>query len=66
MRLCERVTKGAGSRTKGLRMAFKAFSSFNLPRHRSPINACIHLIAALTAYQLNPIHTQHYMKITAS
>jgi hypothetical protein len=33
----------------------KAFSSLNLPRHRSPINAFIQLIAALTAYQLRPI-----------
>jgi hypothetical protein len=33
----------------------KAFSSLNLPKHRSPVNAFIHLIAALTAYQLNPI-----------
>ena len=33
----------------------KAFSSLKLPKHRSPINAFIHLIAALTAYQLNPI-----------
>jgi Transposase DDE domain len=33
----------------------KAFSSLNLPKHRSPLNAFIHLIAALTAYQLNPI-----------
>ena len=33
----------------------KAFSSLNLPKHSSPLNACIHLIAALTTYQLNPI-----------
>jgi hypothetical protein len=33
----------------------KAFSSLNLPRHRAPINAFLHLLAALTAYQLNPI-----------
>jgi Transposase DDE domain len=33
----------------------KAFSSLNLPKHRSPVNTFIHLIAALTAYQLNPI-----------
>jgi Transposase DDE domain len=33
----------------------KAFSSLNLPKHRSPVNAFIHLIVALTAYQLNPI-----------
>lgn len=33
----------------------KAFSSLNFPRHRAPINAFLHLLAALTAYQLNPI-----------
>jgi len=33
----------------------KAFSSLNFPKHRAPINAFLHLLAALTAYQLNPI-----------
>jgi hypothetical protein len=33
----------------------KAFSSLNLPKHRAPNNAFLHLLAALTAYQLNPI-----------
>ena len=33
----------------------KEFSSFNLPRHRSVTNAFVHLIAALTSYQLNPL-----------
>lgn len=33
----------------------KAFSSLNLPRHRLPINAFVHVIAAITAYQINPI-----------
>lgn len=33
----------------------KAFSSLNLPKHRSPINAFLHILAALTAYQLDPI-----------
>jgi hypothetical protein len=33
----------------------KAFSSLNLPKHRAPLNAFLHLLAALTAYQLNPI-----------
>jgi Transposase DDE domain len=32
----------------------KAFSSLNLPKHRSLVSAFIRLIAALTAYQLNP------------
>jgi Transposase DDE domain len=33
----------------------KAFSSLNLPKHRAPINAFLHLLAALSVYQLNPI-----------
>ncbi len=35
--------------------SIKAFSSLNLPKHRSPINAFLHILAAVTAYQLNPI-----------
>jgi len=31
----------------------KQFSSLNLPRHRLPLNACLHLPAAITAYQTN-------------
>ena len=33
----------------------KAFSSLNLPKHRAPLNAFLHLLAALTTCQLNPI-----------
>jgi hypothetical protein len=33
----------------------KAFSSLNLPKHRLPLNGLLHILAALTAYQLNPI-----------
>jgi hypothetical protein len=33
----------------------KAFSSLNFPKHRAPLNAFLHLLAALTAYQLDPI-----------
>jgi hypothetical protein len=33
----------------------KAFSSLNLPKHRVPLNAFLQLLAALTAYQLDPI-----------
>jgi hypothetical protein len=32
----------------------KEFSSLNLSKHRSVINASIHIIAAITAYQINP------------
>lgn len=33
----------------------KEFSSLNLPKHRSVTNAFIHLLAAIVAYQINPI-----------
>ena len=33
----------------------KQFSSLNLPKHRLPLNAFLHLAAAITAYQINPI-----------
>jgi hypothetical protein len=33
----------------------KEFSSLNLSKHRSAINAFVHIIAAITAYQINPI-----------
>src|SRR4051812_40037089 len=32
----------------------KEFSSLNLAKHRSTINAFVHIIAAITAYQINP------------
>ena len=32
----------------------KEFSSLNLSRHRSVINAFVHIIAAITVYQINP------------
>jgi Transposase DDE domain len=35
--------------------SIKEFSSLNLPKHRLPLNAFLHLLAAITAYQLNPI-----------
>jgi Transposase DDE domain len=35
--------------------SLKEFSSLNLPRHRLPLNAFLHILAAITAYQINPI-----------
>jgi Transposase DDE domain len=35
--------------------SIKEFSSLNLPKHRLPLKAFLHLLAAITAYQLNPI-----------
>jgi hypothetical protein len=32
----------------------KEFSSLNLSKHRSAINTFVHIIAAITAYQINP------------
>ena len=33
----------------------KAFSSLNLPKHRSPINGFLHILSAVAAYQIDPI-----------
>jgi Transposase DDE domain len=33
----------------------KAFSSLRLPKHRSIFNAFTHIVAAITAYQINPL-----------
>ncbi|MBV8054031.1 MAG: transposase, partial [Deltaproteobacteria bacterium] len=35
--------------------SIKQFSSLNLPKHRLPLNAFLHLLAAITAYQINPL-----------
>jgi hypothetical protein len=35
--------------------SIKEFSSLNLPRHRLPLNAFLHILAAITTYQINPI-----------
>lgn len=44
----------------------KEFSSLNLPRHRSITNAMIHLFAALTAYQINPLKPKKSRAIALS
>ena len=36
----------------------KEFSSLNLSRHRSVTNAFVHIIAAVTAYQINPFKSK--------
>ena len=41
----------------------KEFSSLNLSKHRSVINAFIHIIAAITAYQINPIKPKLKLKL---
>ena len=49
----------------------KEFSSLNLSKHRSVINAFVHIIAAITAYQINPIkpkrnlHPHYHLETTA-
>src|SRR4051812_17865189 len=49
----------------------KEFSSLNLSKHRSVINAFVHIIAAITAYQINPfkpkrnLQTRHHLQTTA-
>ena len=49
----------------------KEFSSLNLSKHRSAINAFVHIIAAITAYQINPfkpklnLQTRYQLETTA-
>jgi hypothetical protein len=35
--------------------SIKQFASLKLPQHRLPLNAFLHLVAAITAYQINPL-----------
>jgi Transposase DDE domain len=53
--LTDKLLLNARHRAETIIGHIKAFSSLNLPRHRAPLNAFLHLLAALTAYQLNPI-----------
>jgi hypothetical protein len=49
----------------------KEFSSLNLSKHRSATNAFVHIIAAITAYQINPfkpkrnLQTRYQLETTA-
>jgi hypothetical protein len=64
MTLADKILLNARNMAETIIGHIKAFSSLNLPRRRSPINAFIHVIAAITAYQLNPIQPQkplHYL-----
>ena len=53
--LIDRLLLNARNMAETIIGHIKAFSSLNLPKHRASLNACLHLLAALTAYQLNPI-----------
>jgi hypothetical protein len=55
MTLADKALLNARNMAETIIGPIKAFSSLNLPRHRSVTNAFIHILAALTAYQLNPI-----------
>ena len=49
----------------------KAFSSLNLSKHRSVINAHVHIIAAINAYEIKPfkpvlnLQSRHRLETTA-
>jgi hypothetical protein len=53
--LTAKLLLNARNRAETIIGHLKAFSSLNLPKHRALLNAFLHLLAALTAYQLNPI-----------
>ena len=42
----------------------KQFSALNLPKHRLPLNAFLHLLAAITAYQINPLKPKFKLSST--
>jgi len=44
--------------------SIKQFSSLNLPTHRLPLNAFLHILAAITAYQINPIQPKFRLPST--
>ena len=39
--------------------SIKGFSSLTLPKHRLPSNGFLHIMAAIVAYQLDPIEPKH-------
>jgi hypothetical protein len=41
----------------------KEFSSLNLSKHRSVINAFVHIIAAITAHQINPFKPKRNLQL---
>lgn len=41
----------------------KEQSSLNVPKHRCPLNAFLHIVVAIVAYQLNPIPEKTYRAI---
>jgi hypothetical protein len=53
--LTDKLLLNARNRAETIIGHIQACSSLNLPKHRAPLNAFLHLLAALTAYQLNPI-----------
>ena len=54
MSLHDKVLLNARNMAETIIGHIKEFSSLNLSRHRSVINAFVHIIAAITAYQINP------------
>src|SRR3954467_559167 len=54
MSLHDKVLLNARNMAETIIGHIKEFSSLNLSKHRSVINAFVHIIAAITAYQINP------------
>jgi hypothetical protein len=51
----DKILLNAGNMAETITGNIKQFSSLNLPKHRLPLNAFLHILAAITAYQINPI-----------
>ena len=64
MHFIDKLLLKARNKAETIIGVIKEFSSLNLSRHRSPINAMIHIIAALTAYQFKPLTYKPYKSLT--
>jgi len=53
--MSDKILLNAHNKAETIVGSIKEFSSLNLPKHRLPINAFLHILAAITAYQINPI-----------
>ena len=71
MSLHDKVLLNARNMAETIIGQIKEFSSLNLSKHRSVINAFVHIIAAVTAYQINPfkpkrnLQSSYQLKTTA-
>jgi Transposase DDE domain len=61
----DKLLLNARNRAETIIGSIKQFSALNLPKHRLPLNAFLHILAALTAYQINPIKPKFKLPSTS-